>query len=152
MRPAVAKLYDAGGAEMFFDPVLYVEKAEISVAHRGLGVGLMAMNALLTHFRSHATLAFCKPFPLHRKPPKDCEDGRDARYYDPNLAKVSISSGTSALRRYWAKAGFVKLGRGPYFVVNLKKRKCTEIDQMPRASSGSSAIPSTAKGTTCLEL
>ncbi|MGH9200382.1 MAG: hypothetical protein ACRD2A_04010 [Vicinamibacterales bacterium] len=137
---------------MFFDPVLYVEKAEISVAHRGLGVGLMAMNALLTHFRSHATLAFCKPFPLHRKPPKDCEDGRDARYYDPNLAKVSISSGTSALRRYWAKAGFVKLGRGPYFVVNLKKRKCTEIDQMPRASSGSSAIPSTAKGTTCLEL
>ena len=130
MRPEVAKLYDDDGhTDMFFDPVLYVEKVEVSVAHRGRGVGLMAMDGLLMHFRPHATLAFCKPFPLHRNPPKDSEAGRDARYYDPNLAKVSIACGTNALRRHWAKAGFVKLGRGPYYVVNLKRRAHRAIDQ-----------------------
>jgi hypothetical protein len=156
MRPAVAKVYDEdGNTDMFFDPVLYVEKVEVSVAHRGRGVGLLAMDALLTHFCPHATLAFCKPFPLHRlqRSGSGSQEPPDPRYYDPNLSKISIASGTSALRRYWAKAGFVKLGRGPYFVVNLKK-KVTRNDRSnaeDRTLDPALSV-STATRTTCSAL
>src|SRR5262245_26006139 len=39
MRPAVAKIYD-NDTDMFFDRVLYIEKVEVDVEHRGRGVGL----------------------------------------------------------------------------------------------------------------
>jgi hypothetical protein len=99
---------------MLWDPVLYVEKIQLNPTHRGKGVGLMAMNALLDYFKSHATLAFCKPCPI-RKP-------ENPEYFDPKSAKVPVRSATAALQRYWSKAGYRKLGRGPYYVVNVKKR------------------------------
>jgi hypothetical protein len=118
MRPAVAKVYsDDDGDDMFYDPALYVEKIEVNVAHRGRGVGLMAMNTLLTHFRYQVTLAFCKPYPLYSK-----RDPDRSKYFDPKLAKLPRRQQVAALQRYWSKAGFRKLERGPYFVVNVRKR------------------------------
>lgn len=123
MRPAVARLYDEDGeTDMLWDPVLYVEKIEVKVSHRGRGAGLMAMNALLKHFRPHATLGFCKPYPLHRSTRVD-RAAPTPEYFDPKLAKVPPRSAVTALQRYWGRAGFRKLGRGPYFVVNLKTRR-----------------------------
>jgi hypothetical protein len=119
MRSTVAKVYDQDGYDMFLDPVLYIEKIEVSVAHRGRGVGLMAMNALLAHFRHQVTLAFCKPYPLHF----DTKHKPDSpKYFDPALTKLPRRKQIAGLQRYWSKAGFTKLGRGPYYVVNVKKR------------------------------
>jgi GNAT superfamily N-acetyltransferase len=124
MRPSVARIYDRDGhTDMFWDPVLYVEKIEVEVAHRGRGVGLRTMNALLTHFRPHATLAFCKPYPLHREVSQETSDTKGPRYFDRKPAQVPIGAAVGALSRYWARAGFKKLGRGPYYVVNLKARQ-----------------------------
>jgi hypothetical protein len=127
MKPALARIYDPDGDgedAMFQEPILVVERIEIMVKHRGRGVGLLAMKALLDHFRGQVRLVFCNPNPTHHLP--DPEHPRDAtarEYFDAIRAALPRTQQQRALQKYWSRAGFRKLGRGPYYVVNLHNRR-----------------------------
>jgi hypothetical protein len=114
MWPPVARLY---GGDAFVDFALYVESIEVAIDHRGRDVGLKAMKALLRHFAHQVTLAFCKPYPIYRA--GELRE-RGSQYFDPALVRVPEAQAAKALARYWARAGFTKFWRGPYYVTNLR--------------------------------
>ena len=106
LRPAIAKVY---GRTVLTDPLLYVQEMWIDRDHRGREIGVRVMEALLAEFSPSITLAFCIPWPLNKtNPAGEKPRGR------------TLDDGKSRLIRHWKKAGFRKLGRGPYWYVKLR--------------------------------
>ncbi len=119
MTKALAKIYDPDGEDdMFCEPVLFVERIGVAIAHRGRGVGLLAMNALLDFYAGQCRIAICQPHPL-----TDEAEFRDAAYYDPVRSATPKATQQRALQKLWSRAGFRKIGRGPYYAVNLNRRR-----------------------------
>jgi hypothetical protein len=124
LKPAVAKIYDPDGfQETFIDPLLYVGRIEVVVAHRDRSVGLLTMQALLDHYSAHATLAVCKPFPIHRQPGPNRGVEVAPAYFDAQRAALPDAVQARALQRHWSRAGFKKIpGGGGFYAVNLQTR------------------------------
>jgi hypothetical protein len=119
MKPAVAKLYEQiyikEEASRFMDPLLFVERIEVMVAHRGRDVGLHAMTTLLDFFEDKITLAVCQPHPLQHE-----RDAIDTAYVDAKRAELPKAVQTKALQRYWSRAGFHPIGRSGFYAKNVK--------------------------------
>lgn len=118
LRPQLVEIY---GEDMLCDPILYVERVLVAVAHRGRELGLRAFDALLDHHRGVASLAFCKPFPMFRT--AEHLSKKEMKYFDPARAQVSLDGAKRHLAAYWRRLGFRKLGRGPYYVVDVRQRE-----------------------------
>jgi hypothetical protein len=79
----------------------------------------MAMRALLAQFRGSVTLAFCQPCPFDRNAEARDSQRPDSQSRDPRFANRSPAEGVRVLARYWERAGFKRLGRGPFYYVRM---------------------------------
>lgn len=113
--------------------VLYLNRAEVLPAHRGRGLGLMAVLRVIEDFGSGCAAAVLKAFPLQlegvndTRPPSPSEKKHrrtmkyDALEQDPKRA-------TRSLERHWRKLGFEKIRGTQLFLIDLAMQRPTYED------------------------
>jgi GNAT superfamily N-acetyltransferase len=107
--------------------VLLFDRLVIYPAHRGRGVGLLALRALMHHFRSFAGIMVMKPFPLQFEGSAPTElSGLGRENWALENFKKKRPAATARLRRHYAKLGFAHVPRTDYMVRD-------PLEQLPEA-------------------
>ena len=114
IRPSVEELLDSPA---YSRDLLFVDRMEILPAHRGRGVGLMAMRCLLDLYGRLSEFAVAVPYPMDSST-DGCVAGDDEwhaamRYPDFETHKDTASA---KLARYWQQVGFVPIPDSPWHV------------------------------------
>lgn len=99
--------------------VLIFDRLVIYPAHRGHGVGLLALRALMHHFRSFAGLMVMKPYPLQFEGSTHKElVGLGREHWALDSYKLKQAGATAKLRRHYACLGFAQVPRTDFMVRN----------------------------------
>jgi GNAT superfamily N-acetyltransferase len=99
--------------------VLILDRMAILPEHRGHGLGLLSMKAIIEQFRQACGLVVIKPFPLQFE-----GDGPSHDEWPPNSAlelkaySQSMRTALSKLKRYYSCLGFRSVRGTEYMVVN----------------------------------
>lgn len=104
-------------------------------AHRGKGVGLLALWRFLDFFGSGAAIAVIKPFPLNHCGRDD--PGRDAR--DPAMGydqfkDTTLEQGTRKLAAYYGRLGFDQIPGTDLYYINMEYQRPALEDLLERES------------------
>lgn len=101
--------------------VLILDRLVVLPEHRGHGVGLLVLRALIQQFRSSAGLVVMKPFPLQwEKSSRDEDGGLTRESLRLDLFPGSAQATTARLRRYYANLGFKLVPRTDYMVMSAE--------------------------------
>lgn len=110
--------------------VLFLDRAEILPAHRGRGLGLMALLRTIEDFGRGCAVAVMKPFPLQLEGvnERSVPSALDAKYrrsmaldaLEPNPARARRS-----LERHWSKLGFERFAETELFLLDLAMQRPT---------------------------
>lgn len=100
--------------------VLLLDRLVIYPEHRGHGLGLIALRALMQEFRSFVSLIVMKPYPLQFEseegPTHEPLDGLGREHWKLDAFPRRETVATAKLRKYYSKLGFVRVPKTPYMV------------------------------------
>lgn len=109
--------------------VLIFDRLVIYPAHRGHGVGLLALRALMRRFQSFAGLMAMKPYPLQFEKSSLVEPvGLGKEHWALEEYKLKQAGATARLRRHYEKLGFAHVPRTDFMVRN-------SLDPLPSAQT-----------------
>lgn len=91
-------------------------------AHRGKGIGLLALWRFIDYFGSGAALAVLKPFPLNHPAPRFEDNDYVQMQYD-QFAKVSMKDGQAKLAAHWSRLGFQCIPDSDYFYLDMNCKR-----------------------------
>lgn len=107
--------------------LMLMDRLVIYPEHRGFGIGLMTLRAIIHQFRSFAGLIAMKPFPLQFESSEMNELNGLPRYeWGLEAFNAKERPATQALRRYYARLGFKKLPSSDYMVRDTLNLPATE--------------------------
>lgn len=129
---AVQDLIYGKGNAWWAPNLLILELLEILPAHRGKGIGLVALWGLMRTLGLGAGLVAMMPFPLQCKPKPDDENGK-ARWDALQLDALPRDKrrATAALRRYYKRLGFKAL-RGTDYMIRNAMEKLPALESLIR--------------------
>jgi len=106
LRESVSNQLD----QSFTSDVLLVERLQIAEEHRGYGLGLLAMRAVINAFAHPQCLVVCKPFPLQFAGQVTRVNEREAE-----IAQKKVGE-------HWQKVGFQRVPRSELLVLSTTQR------------------------------
>lgn len=110
--------------------LLILDRLVVSPAHRGHGVGLLALRDIIHRLRAGMGLIAMKPFPLQFEA-RHQDDAEESARLGLNLFKITEARATAKLRRYYGRLGFKQVPRSKYMVRSVE-------DPLPLAAALSS--------------
>lgn len=120
--------------------ILIVESISIVPAHRRKGLGLLGVQRTIDTFGYGCAGVVLRPFPFqfssHAKQPSPGEAQSEQRLaLDSFPADKSVA--LKALRKYWRRLGFERIGRTEFFFLDLQSTRPTqdEVLAAPRKAS-----------------
>ncbi|WP_437975097.1 hypothetical protein WMF11_44630 [Sorangium sp. So ce295] len=112
--------------------ILIVESIEITQAHRGRRVGLLAMRRTIDTFGDSCAAVVIKPFPLQFNA-RPNHSSPDRPEWETRMAMSSFDADEKAafakLRKYWTQLGFRRIGRTEYYALDMqtKQPRCEDL-------------------------
>lgn len=145
LRPRVEKIAFGDDYAMSSN-TLILDRLVIYPAHRGHGVGLLALRALMHRFRSFAGLVVMKPYPLQfEASARDESIGLSREHWALDSYKLKQPAATARLRRHYAKLGFTHVPRTDYMVRDPLKKLPEADDLLSAPTTQTPPKPSTRK-------
>ena len=113
--------------------VLFLDRAEILPAHRGRGLGLMAVLRTIEDFGRGCAVAIMKPFPLQLEGVNEtrslsASDRPDRRSMALDALEQDPARARRSLERHWCKLGFERLAGTELFLLDLAMERPTYAD------------------------
>lgn len=104
--------------------ILIVETIKILPAHRGRRLGLLAMRRTIDTFGEGCAAVVIEPFPLQYGYHPDPSSPKHLEWYarmGMQLFDTNEVETVAKLRKYWARAGFRKIEKTKYLVLDLQQ-------------------------------
>jgi hypothetical protein len=106
--------------------ILIIENVQIVRAHRGRGLGLLAVRRAIDTFGAGCAAVILKPFPLQFSDPSSRPTNKASDWearMDTGSFESKQSIALTKLRRHWNRLGFQRIGRSDYFALDLQAKQ-----------------------------